>query len=92
MKEYSCLIKVIHQIGRKRTVDPFSNFYCKICVAFLFSTGKCFVPEVSFESKSRNFKIPLFEKSACFYMSSTGKHFSKNWGTVFYLKVLRLKT
>ena len=37
------LKKVIHQIDKKLTVSPFSNFYSKIWVGFCIYTGKRFV-------------------------------------------------
>ena len=42
------LNKVIHQIDRKQTVDPFRNFYDNIRVGFCLKTAKRFVLEVSF--------------------------------------------
>ena len=46
VKEYRCLSNKIHEIDRKWTVAPFSNFYGIIWVVFYLNTEKCFVFEV----------------------------------------------
>ena len=73
-----------HRIDRTRTVATFSNVYGKSCVGFCLETGKHAQKfhfrsnrkrKVSLENSARDFQyIPLFQRSACFYVKITG-HF-----------------
>ena len=101
-----------HRIDRKRTVATFSNVYGKSCVGFCLNTGKRAQKfhfrsnrkrKVPLENSARDFQyIPLFQRSACFYVKITGHfdcfqyfNFETNFlkkENVFQLKVLRLKT
>ena len=94
IKEYGSLCKVIHQIDRKCTVAPFSNFTAKFELVFVL---QLFVLSFHFKAnresicsstkRYRDFQnSPPFEKPACFYV--------KYWAFCLVLKQIfwKMKT